>query len=142
MPSVPDVTILEHTADYFVEVKGKTLEDLFRAGLWAITSHCTDGKYRSDIDCVVYSLIEEQEDTLEDLFVSFLNEILYLMTETNGVYYRIDFDTLTTNTVQATIWGIDKKNVLQGGEIKAATYHDLTVEQQGDSWIARILFDV
>ena len=142
MPDMPEITVLEHTADYFVEISGKTLQELFRAGMWAVTSYCTDGTYYGDIDCVLFSLIEETADSLENLFIAFLNEMLFLMTETSGVYYRIDFDCLTEHKLQATIWGVDKKSVPSGGEIKAATYHNLSIGFNEEKWNARILFDV
>ncbi|MEW6536258.1 MAG: archease [Candidatus Auribacterota bacterium] len=132
---------LDHTADYFVSIEADSLPHLLQGAVQAITKYCVEEIIRHSPTPFIINL-DIQEDSLDDLIISFLNEVLFLM-ETRHVFFNhSEFGNVTQTSIQCTLYGISKEVVTANGEIKAATYHGLSVTHSLGNWTARILFDV
>ena len=135
------IQILNHTADYCVAIKAESLEDLLTGGLEAVTGYCAPDKPSVLTDQKKYR-IEIEDDNLEDFFVRFLNEILFIMEDNGVIIYNIFYEHLSLCKLKAYVTAVGKENIVLSGEIKSATYHNLKVENKGDYIEATVLFDV
>ncbi len=140
---MPVIEQLEHSADYYVRIVADDAEDLFKGGLMSIVMYCV-----ADVDTLQSYNITISEpcklsaESIEELFVRFLNEILYKMDEKNAVFFDISINRLTGNLLDATIYGVSRSTVDMEREIKSATYHNLAIEQVMKKVTATVLFDV
>jgi len=132
---------LSHDADIPREVKAPSLEALFRAAGAALAASMVETKAleRQDRRSVRVEGVDR-----ESLLVAWLNEIIYLVGEgiffpTGALSLRID-----ESAVEATLVGErgSRSDPRLRREVKAATYHDLSVRRTGAGWETRVLFDV
>jgi SHS2 domain-containing protein len=129
--------IVSHTADVAIRVVSPTLTGLFAAAARGMFSLVTD------LDAVQPTVNRHVTITGPDwevLLVEWLNELLFLQTTQEEVYSRFEITELEANSLVATAWGERDRPVHL--EIKAATYHGLTVHQEDDLWQATVLFDI
>lgn len=130
--------LLEHTADALVEVHGKTLEERFANAAYAMFDQMTDltkvtptGELR-----VVLS-----SETLEQLLVDFLQELLFLH-DTEGLVLS-EFDVKIDGTrLTADVRGeqFDETRHPKRAVVKGVTYHML--EFDDNKGTLTVLFDV
>ncbi len=80
----------------------------------------------------------------EALLVNWLNELIYL-SETERVLFReFNIEEMTDTKLVATAGGerIDRRRHNLKREVKAATYHRLSVEQKPEGWQIQVIFDI
>jgi SHS2 domain-containing protein len=139
-------TILDHTADIGFEVAGITKEELFGnavVALFDLILEREDGPspgYREEEKSIVV-----KGGDIEDLLVNFLREVLYLFNGKKWVVINCRPVEVTDNRIDAQLFGepYDPRKHHIKTEIKAVTYHDLSVEKKSeDRWEARVIFDV
>ena len=135
------IQILNHTADYFVAIKARSIEDLFSGGLEAINAYCAPDKPVNLTVPEKYQ-IHIEDDNLEDLFVKFLNELLFVMEDNKVIIYNIIYNKANERVVEAELTACGKKLIPLAGEIKCATYHNLKIEKKDVFIKAEVLFDV
>jgi len=136
-----DYEVFEHTADIGIRVKGKDLKGLFKnAGLalFRISSRkqFTKNKTHANIK------IKLDADTLESLFVDWLNELLSLSAARGLVFHNIKINKLEGASLEAVAVGSAVSNYKVNTEIKAATYHQLKVAPIPGGWLAEVILDV
>ncbi len=131
--------LIPHTADLKLRVWGATREELFKnalIGMFAsIEPHFLEGK-----ESIKHEFNVEAYD-LASLLVYFLSEALYLSDVYNEAYTDADIYLMTDTKLHVCIIGkpIKRFDVV---EIKAVTYHELSVEQVNGQWQAEIVFDI
>jgi SHS2 domain-containing protein len=84
--------ILDHTADIGIEVHGSNLSDLFSQAALALVDLLTD---RALLTGATEKIVRIEGADLEDLWVNYLREILYLFNGESFLLqdvYRINFD--------------------------------------------------
>jgi SHS2 domain-containing protein len=132
---------IEHTGDLGVEVWGASREELFGHASLALT----------DTIVSVDKIIPKREaawtieaENLEELLVRQLQEILFRMDSDGMVFSEFRISLRGANSMQCLALGepLDRERHGFKTEIKAVTYHQLKVVQEGDRWVARIIFDV
>jgi SHS2 domain-containing protein len=131
----------DHTADIGMEVKGETLPELFAnaaMGLYDLL-----GVLEATVEKDVTDDVALRGADLEELFVSWLSELLYRFT-TEGVVFadcdvRLEEDVLQARVAGGSLARPDRRPVR---EIKAVTYHSLEVTETADGWEAQVVFDV
>lgn len=83
--------------------------------------------------------------SVEELLVSWLNELIFVH-ETKGLLFRyFDIQLLTQSRLEADCSGekIDPARHILNKEIKAATYHRLLIKEGPKGlWRAQVIFDV
>lgn len=133
--------ILNHTADLGVIVKANYLKNLFVNAANAMTDLMVKGDARGKKE--VREIVIEGMD-YPDLMVRWLGEILYLFYGENLITKSIEIKSLSRNRISSYIEfvGFDPRNCEILTEIKAVTYHKITVEKTGKSWKAMVIFDV
>ena len=131
--------VLAHTADTGIEVEGETLEDLLvnaAHGMFALMYEPVEASPVA-IDFAV------SEEGLEELFVQWLSELLFLSESREVAFNRFEVHELSEQRVVGEASGIPYASArLIGPPIKAVTYHQLELGETADGWRARVIFDV
>lgn len=133
--------LIEHTADIGIKVKGNDLKELFRNAAAAMFDIIAEKK-EPEVKKQAEIKIEQKADNLEELFVNWLNELLSLSATKELIFSDFQINKVDKNTLQALAIGEDIKNYKVNTEIKAATYHELKLEQTKTGWQAQVIFDV
>lgn len=132
--------LLEHTADIRLEVRGATIEDLFvnaALGLAALLAEYREVEPHREEDLLL------EAETIDDLLVDWLRELLYLHETTGFVFLHAAGLELTGTAVKARVLGreMDPEEV-PPSVIKAVTYHDVSVERTDRGYVTRVVFDI
>lgn len=133
----------DHTADIGMQVESATLDDLFlnaAKGLAElVVSDPTTLHKQESIS------FEIENDDLSLLFFDFLNELLFRF-ETEGKIFWTGAVSLDVDNhhLTAHLAGdvFDPERHPAGHEVKAVTYHQLSVRRECDGWIAEVIFDI
>jgi SHS2 domain-containing protein len=139
-------TDLDHPADVLLEIWGRDLPGLFENALFALYDQLAE---LEGFESVRQETIEVRASTPADALRSLLSEALYRFATEGFVAARAEIDVQTTAAgeveVKAGLHGenLDKRRHRLITEVKAVTYHRLTVEQSPEgSWRATVLLDV
>jgi SHS2 domain-containing protein len=133
--------LLDHTADLGILVYGGDLEELFSNAGEAFFDIITDlQRVRESTE----RIIRVESPKLEDLMVQWLGELLYIHDVESLLFRSFLIEKLRDGSLKARARGEafdDKRHVVKT-EIKAVTYHQIEVKQEGERWRARIIFDL
>lgn len=127
---------VEHTADWELLVWAKDVPGLFEQaakGMMKLAGMVLQNGYR------VVKQLEFEEEDLESLLVAFLDELLFY-SEVEGLGFeefeiRLAGRQLSVQAKAAPLAELKK-------EIKAVTYHRLSLEHHGQGYQVSIVFDV
>lgn len=133
----------EHTADLGLRVTGTDLADLFQAAAEGLFDAIVVNRHEiREVESESVSLVAE---TLPDLLLAWLNELIFRSETRHRVYRRFEL-TVTENPprLEATIFGepIDRDRHVLDHEVKAATHHGVRFEQGPNGWIAEVIVDI
>jgi SHS2 domain-containing protein len=136
-----DFSILNHTADLGILVRGSDLKELFRVAALSMLRVMVHAKPAEDTKRVKLSVTG---DDLADLMVRWLGEILYLLEGERVLVIRAEIDFISHSQLDATLATVpfDSNRHKIRCEIKAVTYHQIEVIQKSDHWEATIIFDL
>jgi len=89
---------------------------------------------------------EIEEDSLEDLFYSWLSELIYYKDAKNFLLKRCKLE-ITDNEkfrLKAVLFGdnIDSKRQILKIDVKAVTYYRFRIEKIDDIWHGEVVFDL
>ena len=134
--------IIDHTADLGIRAYGATLPKLFENIALGMLETIAD---LNSIDEKREIEINAQGDTLEDLLVAFLGELLFQHEVLEILFKRVEILQFNENNLSAVAYGEGKnpqKHVIYTA-IKNVTYHQLKVEQSADgTWETLVIFDL
>jgi len=133
--------VFDHTADLGVEIFGHTLEDMFVNAAYAVFDLMTDlHLVRSGTE----KIIVVDGEGIEDLLVNYLREILYLFNGEGFLPKQCSVAISDPSHLQANLSGeaFDRDRHPIHMEIKAVTYHQISVTKTTDGWVARVILDV
>jgi protein archease len=138
---MPDYRILEHTADIGFEAFGRTSKEAFRNAARAMFHLIVDE------DCV-----EPREEVLVqvagngplNLLVNWLSELLYLYDADEWVFRDFEIETLDDHAASGRAWGekFNRARHQTNLQVKAVTYHQLSLEKCGEYWRAQVYLDI
>lgn len=128
---------LQHTADWAIAVRAASQRQLF--------AHAAAAMYAlQDADparpIVLARTIQAEADAPADLLVAWLNRLLLRQELGGEMYTRFEIHAISPRGVLGVAYGY--RGAPTHTAIKAVTYHDLSVEESGDGWTARVTFDV
>jgi len=133
--------IFEHTADVGLRARAADLNELFRDAARALFSVIVaDPEAIRPVQQFDFQLAGQRHD---DLLFDWLAELLYTV-DTRRVLL-CDFEvSVNQSGLTATARGepIDRQRHELDMEVKAITYHGLTVRREGDGWLAEVIVDV
>jgi SHS2 domain-containing protein len=130
---------LEHTADVRLEIVGVTLEDLFNNAAAALMDVLGCASVREETQIP----LDLDSDDLEDLFVEWLRELLFQHETKQFVFVRAEYEQLSETALSGRIvGGFHGPEIQPALEVKAITYHGLSVEKTEAGYVARVIFDI
>jgi len=135
---------IDHTADIAVEISGSSLEDLFTAGAEAWQHSIVD---EIKIEADDFIEIELSSSSKEELLITFLNELNYLLLTKKWLCISIQalkiFDDIDECELSAELKGIKVKNDIQlKQEIKSVTYHQVEIVDANGNYSTLVVFDI
>ena len=133
--------LVDHTGDLGVRVFGESLSQLFEQAAHALTFILTEPE---TIHLKETRKIQLEAKTDEELLITWLNELVYLF-ETKGLLFKT-YDVLSVHAhhLEALAQG---ESYVEGRHpikttVKAATYHQLKIENHQGVWTAQVIFDL
>lgn len=133
--------LLDHTADLGVEVRAKSLKTLFRRMAIVLCSIIYDRERVIERERVV---VELHENDREDLLIRFLQEIIFLASAKRFLVRNVRIEGFSEDSMKVVFIGEDfhPSRHRFRKEVKAATYHNLCIREEGEFMVARVIFDV
>jgi SHS2 domain-containing protein len=131
----------DHTADLGLRVQAADLDTLFVEAAEALFS------------VIVEDLGTVKATTRVDVTLVETNRELLLFDWLKGLLFRFDAEHWLFSRFEVKVrpdgltgaaWGekLDRERHELGHEVKAITYHGLTVEQTPDGWLAEVIVDI
>lgn len=120
--------VLDHTADALIEAYGETLSERFANAAYAMFDQITDAE---SVRPTGEARISLNADSVEQLLVDFLQELLY-MHDTESLVFA-EFDVKTDGRVlDAVVRGeeFDGSRHEKRAVVKGVTYHDLKIDDE------------
>jgi SHS2 domain-containing protein len=131
----------DHTADIGLRVTAATREELFIEAARGLTSLLVDNT--QEIHPTVGEVVQLSADSLDDLLFDWLNELLFRF-ETRAMLF-CQFDVrIVAQRLTGMVQGepCDRSRHQLAHEVKAITYHGLSVEQSDTGWRAELVLDI
>ncbi len=133
--------LIDHTADMGIIARGRSLKSLFSNAALGL------------MQLIVFSTEEKGTETMPvrlegcdqtDLFVKWLGEILYLLQGEDMVTVDVRLKTLSTVKLEAEVvaTGFDPGRHDVKLDVKAVTYHQSMVWNDGTLWMGRVILDL
>jgi SHS2 domain-containing protein len=137
----PRYRTFEHTADIGIEIFGATPEELFENAAWGFLDTLTDA---SRVAGGESRIVTVRSANREELLVRWLSELLYLFATERRLFSRIRILNLSDSFLEARMEGEarDPDRHLIRHDIKAVTYHLVSIRNEGGEWKGRVIFDL
>jgi SHS2 domain-containing protein len=131
----------DHTADLGLRIRAPDLDTLFAEAGRALFAAIVE-----DLDTVEprqQLRIELTGDDRELLLFDWLKELLYCFDSQHRLFSRFQVHVGETG-LSASAWGepLDRGRHVLLHEVKAITYHGLTVEHTDQGWLAEVIVDI
>jgi len=138
--------IISHTADIGLRVKSPDLKGLFEDAAEGFFDLVTDlravrsSKTKKSLEIEM----NFQEENTAELFMRWLQELLFIFSARRLVLTRFDFISLTPMMLKLRGEGVpfDPKVHPVRHEVKAVTFHQFRVIQKKNGWEAEVIFDI
>ncbi|HYK04488.1 MAG TPA: archease [Thermoanaerobaculia bacterium] len=130
--------IENHVADVRLRVRAPSLEELFRdamRGMYALMRPELE-----QVASLTRTIAVEESADLTSLLVDFLNEVLHRAHVGREVFHDAAFSLLDDTNVTAILTGIAPASFEE--DVKAVTYHEAEVRQEGGEWTTMLVFDI
>ncbi|OPX28759.1 MAG: hypothetical protein B1H08_05295 [Candidatus Omnitrophica bacterium 4484_171] len=135
---------IEHTADIALEVRGKTVPELFMNSAEGLFSLIYPGRITRKIR-ESERHIHIKAETLEDLLIDWLNELISIFYTYHFLpkSYNIEVKAADVKVLKGIIKGsvdIDESKIAE--EVKSAAYHNVKIKREAEGFRTIIIFDV
>jgi SHS2 domain-containing protein len=140
---------LDHTADLLIEVKAKDLKTLFYYAAIAILNYISDKNIELNKRV---KKVYQYDGTLENIFVEFLNEILFLAYVKKLFLIKINKFEINEMNIKSSVNELEEitlkiecvfdkiNNYIK--EIKAITYCDIKITKKNQYIYVRFIADI
>jgi SHS2 domain-containing protein len=133
---------IDHTADAGMWIFGRDHAELFAHAAWALFDLISDAETIRPQQSITVAI--DGAADWEDLLVRWLSELLYYYDTERFLCCSASLSALSPTSLLAQVQGesFDPARHPIDTEIKAVTYHQITVEPCDTGWRARVIFDV
>jgi len=131
---------LEHTADIKFQAFGKTLEKVFE--------NCANALIKSihgkNIKNKITKPIEIKGKDFESLLYNFLEEIIFLLDSEQFLCSKIKGLEINKEKfeLKAELIGDNSKRYNFDTNVKAITFSEMFIKQEGKKWVAQVVLDI
>ncbi len=131
--------LIDHTGDVGIRVTAATLPELFETAAGGMYDILVDAP---DVATTVEETIELEGET-DELLRAWLGELLYRFSVNELIFRRFEIG-IDGRRLRARVRGapMDRERHGLRTELKAVTYHGLSVRRDGDAWIGEVIFDI
>lgn len=132
---------IDHTGDAGVLVRAPDLKTLFERAAIAMFTILTEV---DEVGDAVSREVDVSASDREDLLVRWLSELNFLHLTERMLFHRFAVRSMSDKHLSAEVSGegIDEERHTVHTEIKAVTYHGLTISASEDGWSAQVIFDM
>jgi SHS2 domain-containing protein len=133
-------SFVEHTADMKLRAEGNSLTDALEAALNGLANLIKGNEKPAERDELK---IEFNAEYLEDLIVMSLEKLLILSEVEKICPSKVKILALEKEgvyNIRAIVLG--QKNIETSPLVKAITYHQLVMKQEGKKWIIEVVLDI
>ena len=135
---------IDHTADIAVKLEGSSLEELFIAGFEAWLFSVVEQNY---LDSDEHLNVEMSADSMEELLVSYLNELNFLLNTKKWLCLNVNtikiYESLEEFNLIADLKGKKIGNGFEfKEEIKSVTYHQMEIIKEKNVYSTLVVFDI
>jgi SHS2 domain-containing protein len=135
---------IDHTADIAVKLEGSTFEELFTAGAEAWLASVIENK---DLRANDRFKIELTSFSIEELLVSFINELNFLLNIKRWLCLNVDsikiYEDSKKFKLTVSLNGIKVEDDFElKEEIKSVTYHQIEIKKDNALYSTRVVFDI
>jgi SHS2 domain-containing protein len=136
----PGWRLLEHTADIRMGVHGSSLGELFLNAARGFTNLIApESQDRPDTELE----LRLRADNIEELLVDWLRELLFHHQTHDFILVAADIEEISETIVKAKLSGRTRGSEEEPEiEIKAVTYHGLSVQKNDTGYAVTIVFDI
>ncbi|MEX2116231.1 MAG: archease [Bacteroidota bacterium] len=133
--------ILEHPADLGLEAWGETLSDAFRQSVLALISVIVDP---SAVNRVTRRPVDIQASDPEQLLVRLLSEVLFCIDAERFITTQLVIDEMKGTALKGALIGesLDPAKHVFKLDVKAITYHQLSITENGGIVRAKVFVDI
>ncbi|MEO0250440.1 MAG: archease [candidate division WOR-3 bacterium] len=133
--------ILEHPADIGIRSRGRSLSEAFEQAAVGLFNLMYDP---ARVTPSLTREVEIQSEGLDYLLHDFLSEIVYLFDADKLAFSQVEILSLSPEQLRVRFRGEQFDPLRHEGRIyvKAATLHQLKVEERGEEWVAEVYFDI
>ena len=136
-----DYRLLEHTADMGIEARAATLDALFIAAAHGLREMVFGSNCSAEPRQTLGVTLEGGD--LEELLVAWLGEILFIMEQERFCPAAFQIAEIDNRRLQGSVIGEpsrEEQSPLR--EVKAVTYHRISIRRQQDGWRAEVYVDL
>jgi SHS2 domain-containing protein len=137
------VCLVDHTADVGLLIEAADLDDLFATAARGLVGYVIANP--ESIAAREAVSIAVGADSLSDLLVAWLNELVFLIETTRNVYrtFSVQVDA-SAFRLTARIEGepLDPHRHELDHEVKAVTHHEARVVRVAERWIGEVILDI
>ncbi len=133
--------VFEHTADIGLHAYGSTLSELFIHAAQGMESLMVSPE---QVRIQVSREIDVEGHDSLSLLIAWLNELIFLFDTEYLLFCHFEIESLTETHLKGRASGepYDAQRHELSSAIKAVTWHEAAIEQTGDGYKARIIFDI
>jgi SHS2 domain-containing protein len=133
--------LLDHPSDIGIEATGVTLSEAFSSAASGLVSIIVDP---TTIHPDETRKIEIESDDVETLLVKWLNEFIFLFDARHFVCARIDIHELKEHRLKASVHGepFSADRHTARTDVKAVTFHQLSIGESNGVWTVRVFVDL
>ena len=137
------VAFLDHTADVLLQVKAKDLNDLFRTAAQGLVGYVIANP--EEIREEDTDEVKIQAESLSELLVNWLNELIFLIETRHRVYSGFHVEVQESSMeLRGCVIGerLDSLRHVLDHEVKAITHHEASVMKTSEGWVGQVLMDI
>jgi len=133
--------LIDHTADFGMQVYASSVKDLFQHAALALMDQLLEAAKPCEQQTQQLSVAGSD---WPDLMVNWLREILFLWDGNERLVRSVQIENIVHNKLDAQVQteAFSPQHHVIKTEIKAVTYHQIQVVDRGHQWEAKIIFDI
>ena len=135
-------SLLDHTADIGIKVRGRTYPELFvnaASGMFEVMGYFAKEVKRGSQRELTISL---KASNMDELLHDWLSHLLSLSDAKELIFREFKIKQLSEQSLRGMVFAIPREEFVFERDIKAVTYHHLKIERRAGQYYAEIIFDV
>ena len=132
---------INHTADIGIKIWGESLKELFENAAYALFDIIAE---LNKVKAENFIEVKIEGEKIDELLADWLRDLLYKFNGKGYLLKKFKVERISEKGLEAEVGGekLDLARHSLKREVKAVTYHGLTVKRRDKRWEAQVIFDV